>query len=81
MSYRDEFSDFDIGFAYYINEITKIAAGLIEWADQSDGATTDEIVEWYLSQGDLPDGWDDDDTAELRKALEQINASQVRRTI
>jgi hypothetical protein len=73
MSYREHFSEWD--YPKYLDIIRVIADGLYTCADQtdeSDPATAEDVLAWYLADGERPEGWDDEDTAILRRELERI---------
>jgi hypothetical protein len=58
-----------------VDEIRQIADGLYTYADQtdeSDPATAEDVLAWYLADGEKPEGWDDEDTSILRRELERI---------
>lgn len=76
MSYRDSFGEQDNGYISYLDEMRQLAVNLQEWRDHSDGeATAEDVLQWFLSpynEDGVPEGWDDDDTAVLRRELQRV---------
>lgn len=71
MSYENEFTD----YVRYIDAIRRLADDLYTYADQSDEsdpATAEDVLTWYLADGYKPESWSDEDTGVLRRELERI---------